>query len=144
VLEHPLRPEKARRQRDRGDAVRSPLDALVAAATEMTKYVRSPEDLTSQMAAFLQTELGDPEFYEITLENSKRIVAGYRALLDDAVSARELRPCDTAQLANAVSSLSEGSMMAWAVFREGAAEAWVRRDLATLLDPYRRKRRTRR
>jgi AcrR family transcriptional regulator len=114
----------------------SPLKALVAAATEMTKYVQSPEEMANHLA-FLQTDLSDPDFYSVMLENSIRIEAGYRGLLDDAVAAGELKPCNTVRLARAVGAMSGGSLIGWAVYREGTAEAWVRADLATLLDPYR-------
>jgi AcrR family transcriptional regulator len=124
------------------DAVRganpSPLAALLAAGTEMTRYVKSPEEMANHLA-FLQTDLSDPDFYAIMLENSRRIVDGYRRLLDDAVAARELVPCDTARLARAVDALAGGSLIGWAVHRKGTAEAWVRQDLDTLLGPYRRK-----
>ncbi len=114
----------------------SPLAALVAAATEMTRYVQSPEEMANHLA-FLQTDLSDPDFYAVMLENSIRIESGYRRLLDDAVAAGELEPCDTARLARAVGAMSGGSLIGWAVYRKGTAEAWVRADLATLVDPYR-------
>jgi AcrR family transcriptional regulator len=114
----------------------SPLAAVLAAATEMTRYVKSPEEMSNHLA-FLQTDLSDPDFYAVMLENSRRIIAGYQSLLDEAVTARELVPCDTARLARAVDALSGGSLIGWAVYREGEAEAWVRHDLDTLLEPYR-------
>jgi AcrR family transcriptional regulator len=114
----------------------SPLAAVLAAATEMTRYVKSPEEMSNHLA-FLQTDLSDPDFYAVMLENSRRIIAGYQSLLDEAVTARELVPCDTARLARAVDALAGGSLIGWAVYREGEAEAWVRHDLDTLLEPYR-------
>jgi AcrR family transcriptional regulator len=114
----------------------SPLAAVLAAATEMTRYVKSPEEMSNHLA-FLQTDLSDPDFYAVMLENSRRIIAGYQSLLDEAVTARELVPCDTARLARAVDALAGGSLIGWAVYRDGAAEAWVRHDLDTLLEPYR-------
>lgn len=99
----------------------SPLDALVSAATELTKCVQSPEEMANHLA-FLQTDLSDPEFYRVTLDNSTRILEGYRALLNDAHQAGELIACDTRALAQAVASLSGGSLIAWAVHREGSAE----------------------
>jgi AcrR family transcriptional regulator len=114
----------------------SPLAALLAAGTEMTRYVTSPQEMSNHLA-FLQTDLSDPAFYEVMLENSRRIVAGYRQLLDDAVAAGELVRCDTARLARAVDALAGGSLIGWAVYREGTAEVWVRHDLHTLLAPYR-------
>ena len=116
----------------------SPLAALLAAGTEMTRYVRSPEEMANHLA-FLQTDLSDPDFYAVMLENSQRILAGYRTLLDEAVAARELVPCDTARLARAVDAMAGGSLIGWAVYRQGTAESWVRGDLATLLEPYRPK-----
>jgi AcrR family transcriptional regulator len=120
----------------------SPLAAVLAAGTEMTRYVNSPEEMSNHLA-FLQTDLRDPDFYAVMLENSQRILAGYRALLDEAVTAGELVPCDTARLARAVDALAGGALIGWAVYRQGKAEAWVRDDLHTLLEPYRRKPRTR-
>ena len=122
------------------DAVRasspSPLAAVVAAGTEMTQYVNSPEEMSNHLA-FLQTDLSDPDFYAVMLENARRMIAGYRKLLDEAVAVGELVPCDTARLARAVDALAGGSLIAWAVYREGTAESWVRHDLDTLLEPYR-------
>jgi hypothetical protein len=115
---------------------RSPLATVLAAGTEMTRYVNSPEEMSNHLA-FLQTDLSDPDFYAVMLENARRIVDGYRRLLDEAVAAGELVPCDTARLARAVDAVAGGSLIGWAVHRKGTAEAWVRADLHTLLEPYR-------
>jgi AcrR family transcriptional regulator len=116
----------------------SPLDALIAAATEMPRHTRSPEEMANHLA-FLQIDVSDPEFHPYLLEMSQRTEAGYRALLDEAIVAGEIIKTDTALLARAVGAISGGSLIGWAVFREGTAEAWVRRDLETLLGPYRPK-----
>jgi AcrR family transcriptional regulator len=115
----------------------SPLAALLAAATHMTRFTTTPEEMANHLA-FLQIDLSDPDFHRLALDSSRDILAGYRALLDEAVAAGELAPCDTARLARAVGALAGGSLIAWAIHREGTAEAWVREDLATLLGPYRR------
>jgi AcrR family transcriptional regulator len=115
----------------------SPLETLVAAATEMSRHTRSPEEMANHLA-FLQIDLSDPEFHRNMLVMSERTDAGYRALLDEAVAVGELVPCDTARLARALGAIAGGSLIAWAVFRTGSAEAWVRGDLETLLAPYRR------
>lgn len=121
----------------------SPLDALVAAATLMTQSMGSPEELANGLA-FLQMDISDREFRAHALESFRKTHAGYRALLDDAVSAGEIGPCDTAALAHAVAAVSGGSLIAWAVWQKGTAERWVRRDLETLLAPYRTPEMTRR
>jgi AcrR family transcriptional regulator len=120
----------------------SPLAALLSAATEMSRYTRSPEEMANHLA-YLQIDLSDPDFHRLLLENSRRSLAGYRGLLDEAVAASELLPCDTAALARVVAALSGGSMIVWAVFRKGTAEQWARADLAAVLSAYRPRRQRR-
>jgi AcrR family transcriptional regulator len=114
----------------------SPLTALMAAATEMARMTRTPEEMSNHLA-FLQIDLSDPDFYRYLLEMSRKTLIGYDALLREAVAAGELRRCDTARLARAINAIVGGSMIGWAVFRKGRADRWVRRDVETLLDPYR-------
>jgi AcrR family transcriptional regulator len=114
----------------------SSLDALHAAATEMASHVESPESLANHLA-FLQIDLSDPEFHRLALENSELVTAGYRTLIDDAVAAGELLPCDTARLARAVGAMAGGSLIAWAIARQGKVIDYVRHDVETLLAPYR-------
>ena len=115
---------------------RSPLAAIYAAATAMTEHMGTPEELANSLA-FLQIDISDPDFHVHTLEMSKKHVAGYRALLKDAIAAGELKPHDTLRMARAINAIAGGSLIAWAIFREGTAERWVRRDVETLLSPYR-------
>jgi AcrR family transcriptional regulator len=114
----------------------SPLDAVIDGATMLARGTGSAEELANHLA-FLQIDVSDPEFREHMLVLSQRTEAGYRALLDEAVARQELAPCDTTRLARAVVSISGGSLIGWAVFRDGTAEAWVKADLETLLAPYR-------
>src|SRR5215208_6962569 len=109
---------------------------ILAAATDMARYVESPEVLANHLA-FLQLDLSDPEFHRLALENARRIRAGYRALLDEAIAAGELAACDTARLARAVEAVAGGSLIAWAIHREGDVAEFVRADVETLLEPYR-------
>jgi AcrR family transcriptional regulator len=115
---------------------RSPLRALIAAAESTTLMCETPE-ATANSLAFLEIDLTDPDFHRLALEHSRLTLAGYRKLLDQAVAAGELRPCNTSQLARALSALTGGSMLAWAIMRKGKVAHWVRRDIGTLLAPYR-------
>jgi AcrR family transcriptional regulator len=115
---------------------RSPLAAIFAAATAMTQHMGTPEELANSLA-FLQIDISDPDFYKHTLEMSRKTLAGYRALLTDAIAAGELKPHDTARMARAINAVAAGSLIAWAIFREGSAERWVTRDVETLLAPHR-------
>jgi AcrR family transcriptional regulator len=124
------------------DAVRrthaSPLEALLSAATEMARFSATPEELANSLA-YLQIDLSDEDFHKHILASSRAMQRGYRRLLDDAVGEGELRPCDTDALARAVEAMSGGSLIGWAIHRKGKAETWVRKDLETLLAPYRRR-----
>jgi AcrR family transcriptional regulator len=115
----------------------SALDALVAAASEMATHMRTPEELANNLA-FFQIDLSNPEFHQLALDHSRRVRAGYRALLAEAVAAGELRSCDTAALASALQGVAAGSLLNWAIHREGNVVDWVRADIATLIRPYAR------
>ena len=114
----------------------SPLEATIAAATHMAEHVRTPDELANNLA-FFQIDLSDDEFHGLALEHSRRVRAGYRSLLAAAIDARELAPCDTAALASAIQAVATGSLLNWAIHREGRVAAWVRADLDTLIAPHR-------
>ena len=63
---------------------------------------------------------------------------GIRALIRDAIAARELRECDSLRLARVVHATLNGSVLDWVLQREGDLPRWIRRDLKTVLEPYRR------
>ena len=104
----------------------------------MAKNVKSSDELANGLA-FLQMDISDEDFRKVAVENSRRMLAGYRKLLDEAVAAGELAPCDTARLARAVGAVCGGSLLSWAIVREGSAERYIRTDVTTVLDPYRRR-----
>src|SRR5215471_10220592 len=117
----------------------SPLAALVAAALEGAQHVSSPDELANSVA-FLQMDLSDPDFRRPALANSKQILAGYEALIRDAIAAGELAKCDAARLARAIHAMVGGSLINWAIHRDAPLKTSVRRDLETLLVPLRRRR----
>jgi AcrR family transcriptional regulator len=116
-------------------AHRSPLRALYAVAECWTGMAKSPEELANHLS-FLVIDLTDPEFHHHALAHARSFHAEMKALLDDAVAAGELRACDTDGLARLVQETLHGSLVAWAIFREGFAGEWVRRDLDFLLAPH--------
>jgi len=116
---------------------KSPLAALMAGATTMARMTTTPEELANGLA-FLQMDLNDPDFHRSALANSSQIVKGYRALIEEAIAAKELVPCDAERLARAVQAMAGGSLIEWAIHRKGSAASWVERDVGTLLGPYRR------
>jgi AcrR family transcriptional regulator len=114
----------------------SPLAALVAAATDITRYFDTPEEVANHLS-FLQMDLSDPDFHRLMVVSSRKTLEGYRRLLREAVDAGELVECDTRRLARAISAICGGSLISWAVFRQGTAASWVREDIDTVLGPYR-------
>jgi AcrR family transcriptional regulator len=119
-----------------GAKYKSPLKALVELYVECSGFASTPESMANGLA-YLQNDLTDPEFRAITLAQFKTIREETRKLLDEAAAARELAKCDTAQLARLIQQVNGGSMLDWAVFREGTLANWLRRDLEALLRPYR-------
>lgn len=116
---------------------KSPLKALVELYAACSGFASTPESVASGLA-YLQNDVTDPEFRAVTLAVFKAVRAETRKLLDEAVAVRELIRCDTAALARLVQQVNGGSMLDWAVFREGTLANWLRCDLEALLRPYRR------
>jgi AcrR family transcriptional regulator len=113
----------------------SPLKALIELYAECSGFAATPEAVANGLA-YLQIDLTDPEFHAITLAQFTALRDETRKLLDDAVAAGELRPCDTADLARLIQQVNDGAMLSWAVYRKGSLTAWMRRSLKSLLTPY--------
>jgi AcrR family transcriptional regulator len=113
----------------------SPLKTLIELLAESSGFAATPESM-SNFLAYLQIDLTDPEFHAVLLVQFVTIRAEIKKLLDNAVSARELKPCDTAELARLVQQVNGGAMLDWAVYRKGPLAVWMRRSLEALLAPY--------
>ena len=119
------------------DAIRaqhtSPLAALHALARCIAAMADTPETLSNSLA-FLQMDLFDPDFHRHALAHSRGMRAGIKALLDDAVDAGELPRTDTDRLSRAVQAMMGGSLLQWAIDREGKAADRLGEDLNALLN----------
>jgi AcrR family transcriptional regulator len=115
---------------------RSPLKTLIELSVECCSFAATPESMANSLA-YLQIDLTDPEFYKVLLMQYTTMRNQTRKLLDDAVAARELKPCNTAELARLVQQVNAGAMLDWAVYRKGRLAAWIRHSLEALLSPYR-------
>jgi AcrR family transcriptional regulator len=114
----------------------SPIEALGAALIGLTCGIDGPEALANHLA-FRQGDLGDSEFRDHTLDQSRAMREEIRALLDEAVRAGELVRLQSARVARAVQTTYNGSLATWAVAREGTLADWLREDLDLMLQPYR-------
>jgi AcrR family transcriptional regulator len=116
----------------------SPLEAIFAAA--MDRAPTGAPDEIANMLSFYLSDFGDPDFRSLAIENSKRAVAGFQRLLDEAVAEGELAESyvDTTQLAETIYSLVMGTLVTWTVSGEGTYRAKIRNELDVLLRPFRR------
>jgi AcrR family transcriptional regulator len=117
--------------------VSGPLAALVAGLTSLAGSIRSPEELSNHVA-MLQTDLSDPAFLTLARDHAVVTVGEIRRLLEEAVAAGELRTADPAGLARALKSVYDGTLLGWAIDRDGALPDRLRQDLETVLAPLRR------
>jgi AcrR family transcriptional regulator len=123
------------------DAARATSCSLLAAIVEF--FVRSgsfastPRSMANALA-YLQIDLTDPDFHALLLTQSKTIYLETKKLLDQAIAAGELKPCDTGSLAHLIQQLNSGATLDWAVYQTGSLSTFIRRSLETLLAPYQR------
>lgn len=114
----------------------SPLKTLIEMFADCSSFAATPESMANALA-YLQIDLTDPEFYAVLLKQYTATRNETRKLIEDAVAAYELKPCDTAELARLLQQVNGGAMLDWAVYRKGPLAAWIRRSLEALLGPYR-------
>lgn len=114
----------------------SPLEALAAYADCFAGLAPTPEVLANNLA-FLQIDLVDPDFRRLADAAAQSTRQEIRKFLDDAVKSGELQPCDTGRLALAVAGMMNGSLLQWAIDRQGDVKQRMRADLDTLLHPRR-------
>ena len=111
----------------------SPLAAVYEIARCMAAMADTPETLANSLA-FLQMDLVDPDFHQHALAHSRSMQAGLKALLDEAVDEGELARTDTARLARAVQAMIGGSLLQWAIDREGTVADRLVEDLDAVLN----------
>jgi len=111
-------------------------ETLIELYVECSGFASTPEAMANGLA-YLQIDLIDPEFHAITLAQFTAIGDETKKLLDDAVAADELKPCDTADLARLIQQVNGGAMLDWAVYSKGSLAAWLRCSIEGLLAPYR-------
>jgi AcrR family transcriptional regulator len=114
----------------------TPLAALLSDPPGATRAMSTPGALAHHLA-FLQLELADPEFHQHVLEHARVACEEIRLLLDAAVDYGELRPCDTRTLARAIHITYNGTLITWAIFRQGRLASRLRQELEFTLRPFR-------
>lgn len=117
----------------------TPLESLYAAALDRADPAHGPDNVGNGIA-FLLLEISDPDFHAIAVSSAKQAVAAYKKLLDNAIEVGELTDAgiDTRDLAETIHSMTLGSLMMWVIHRDAGTKPRTKRDLDTLLHPYRR------
>ena len=121
-------------------AIRAQHPDTVDAIREIVRcYARvlaaSPEAVSNGLA-FLQVDLSDPDFHRHALAQARATLAEFKKLLDEGVKRGRLVKCDTAKLAFALNAIIGGSMLSWAVLREGTSQHAMLQAVETLMKPY--------
>jgi len=116
----------------------SPLKGLYAAAVQRSAQFDSPESLANRFA-FVLLEINDSEFHAVAVESARKTISAYKIMLDNAVEVGELSDAvtDTRGLAESIHAMTVGSLVMWAITREGPKPP-TRRDLDNLLRPFKR------
>jgi AcrR family transcriptional regulator len=114
----------------------SPLEALRSVTAMYAQLAASPRAAVRNLA-YLHNDLADPALRRHLLRLSRAARVWYEQLLADAVAAGELRAdTDVQALARLVEVTLRGSLLSWALYREGSAADWLREDLDATLRPY--------
>ena len=96
------------------------------------RLARTPDELANHLA-FLQMDLTDPEFRDVTRSQMRRQEEVVVGLLRAATARGELADVDVSSLARALMTAVNGSLLRWAIYREGSVRRWLQRDLDFLL-----------
>jgi AcrR family transcriptional regulator len=96
----------------------------------------SPKEMANNLA-FLQIDLTDAAFHRITSRLFRSQHQALAGLLAEAQAEGELGPVDARALARVLLAVVNGSLLTWAVYRDGPAAQWLARDIDLALEPYR-------
>ena len=115
---------------------KSPLAALRAYAAAMSGLATTPAAYVRNLAYLLE-DLSDPDLRSQLARQGTATRNELAAVLQAAIDAGELSTdAKPKSLARTVEAILGGSMMVWAFYREGPADAWIRKDLEAVLSPY--------
>jgi hypothetical protein len=117
--------------------ITSPLELIYAFFDCFAGMATSPKEMANHLA-FLQIDITDPAFHRIALEQARANEAAVGGLLDEAIAAGQLVKVDRPRVARLLMNTSGGSLLHWAIIREGTARDWLRADIEAALEPYRR------
>ncbi|MFP5355169.1 MAG: TetR family transcriptional regulator C-terminal domain-containing protein, partial [Gemmatimonadota bacterium] len=113
----------------------SPLAAARRVLEAFADLAATPAEMANHLA-FLQMDLTDPDFHRLTRRQAQEQERLLRQLLLDAMDIGELRCGDAGALARTLLTVTNGSLLRWAIMRKGSARRWLRNDLDAVLQPW--------
>jgi AcrR family transcriptional regulator len=114
----------------------SPLEALRAMAAVYAKLAVSPGAALRNLA-YMQRDCADPIIRRHVLRHARAARAHFAQLVAAAVSRGELRPeTDVTALAQMIDVTLLGSLLSWALHRDGPSATYFRRNLDAVLRPH--------
>ncbi|WP_084464915.1 TetR/AcrR family transcriptional regulator [Microtetraspora fusca] len=119
------------------ESAADPVEGLIRAVVHSTGPDMGPQEFANHLA-FLHLELADDEFRALLGEHDAVVrgeLAGY--LRSAVASGHMMAGTDVDGLAAAVDSIRNGTQLIWAMTRSQPLAEAIRRDLSTLLAPYR-------
>lgn len=119
-------------------AAAGPLDALEAALVSLAATVSDPDEVANHLA-FLALDLADPEFRAHAAGHTAAMAEQVGALLKEASQAGELELRGRRAVAELVQAAYHGTLLMWAIDRQGRPEDRVRDRVRLILRPYRRR-----
>ena len=115
---------------------RSPLAVLRGYAECLADLAASPAALARNLA-YLQIDLTDDDFRQHLLAQSRTTRTAMVEVVEDAIEQGELaRNADAPTLARVIETTLGGSLITWAIYRDGSAAIWLRADLDAVLEPF--------
>ena len=114
----------------------SPLEALRAIAAVYAKLAASPRAALRNLA-YMQHDCADPVIRPHVLRHARAARAHFAQLLAAAVSRGEVRPeTDVTALAQMIDVTLLGSLLSWALHRDGSAATYFHHNLDAVLRPH--------
>lgn len=124
----------AERQAGRRAAHPSPYATLLAFGDGMARRAQTPEALANHLA-FLHGTLDNPEFHRLTKAHARAVRNELRSLVLESIEAGELARCDADALSRALQATLNGSLLQWAIERQGKLAPLMRANLVAVLGP---------
>lgn len=114
----------------------SPLAAIRDYAECMGHLASSPA-ATVRNLEYLASDIADADLRRHLLVQSRATRDELRALVQEAVAARELREgTDVSALASVIEAVISGALLTHGIYRQGTAKAWLRYHIDAALAPH--------